>query len=82
MEYQKLTKNKRKTYNQQAKEQLINDSKDSKTFWSTIRKLNGRKHKIPNIPITTWFEHYDELLSLGYTYPPLKHHAQWKVLLY
>ena len=63
MEYQKLTKNKRKAYNQQAKEQLIKDSKDSKTFWSTIRKLNGRKHKIPNIPITTWFEHYDELLN-------------------
>ena len=65
MEYQRLTKNKRKIYNQQAKEKLIKDSKDSKSFWATIRKLNGKKHTIPNIPITTWFEHYDELLNFS-----------------
>ena len=63
MAYQKLVKEKRKKYNQEAKEKLIKDSKDSKTFWATIRKLNSRKAKLPNIPILTWFQYYNQLLN-------------------
>ena len=70
MEYQKLIKDKRKIYNQEAKEKLIKDSKDSKTFWATIRKLNSRTLKVPNIPITTWFQHYSQLLNPPETKAP------------
>ena len=63
LEYQKLIKDKRRLYNQEAKEKLIRDSKDSKSFWATIRKLNFRKIKLPNISITQWFEHYSKLLN-------------------
>ena len=62
-EYQNLIREKRKLYNQQAKEQVVKDSKDSKMFWSTIRKLNFRKVKFPNITMDQWQYHYTELLN-------------------
>ena len=67
MAQKKLIKDKRKKFNQEAKEKLIKDSKDSKTFWATIRKLNCRKIKIPNIPISTWFQYYSQLLGISDT---------------
>ena len=63
LEYQKLIKDKRKVYNKKAKEKLINDCKDSRSFWSTIRKLNARKIKWPNITIQQWQDHYTKLFN-------------------
>ena len=63
LEYQQLIKEKRRTYNKKAKEKLINDCKDSRSFWSTIRKLNTRKIKWPNITIKQWQDHYTKLFN-------------------
>ena len=62
-EYQKLIKEKRRTYNKQAKEKLVKECKDSRSFWSTIRKLNTSKIKWPNISITQWYDHYNKLYN-------------------
>ena len=63
LEYQRLVKDKRRIYNKKAKEKLINDCKDSRSFWSTIRKLNTRKIKWPNITIQQWQNHYTNLFN-------------------
>ena len=63
LEYQKLIKDKRKAYNKRMKEKLIENCKDSKSFWGTIKQLNTKKIKLPNIPITEWFHHYNNLLN-------------------
>ena len=63
MEYQKLIKNKRRSYNQQMKEKLLRNCKDSKSFWDTIKQLGSKKLKLPNITIGQWFTHYNNLLN-------------------
>ena len=63
LEYQRLIKEKRRSYNQQAKEKLRRECKDSKSFWTTIRQLNHRKTKLPNITTDQWFNHYNNLLN-------------------
>ena len=63
LEYQKLIKEKRRVYNKRTKEKLIKECKDSRSFWSTIRKLSARKIKWPNITIEQWQDHYTSLFN-------------------
>ena len=63
LDYQRLIKDKRRVYNKKAKEKLIHDCKDSRSFWSTIRKLSIRKIKWPNITIQQWQDHYTKLFN-------------------
>ena len=63
LEYQNLIKDKRRIYNKQAKEKLIKDCKDSRSFWSTIRKLSMKKIKWPNITIQQWKNHFTQLFN-------------------
>ena len=63
LEYQKLIRDKRKIYNQQTKDKLIRESRDSRSFWALIRKLNWRNIKWPNITIRQWHNHYTNLFN-------------------
>ena len=62
-EYQKLIKEKKITYRRITYNTLVEDSKDSKKFWSTINKLNTRKKKIANITAQQWEQHFTDLLN-------------------
>ena len=63
LDYQKLIREKRRIYNRQAKDKLIKECRDSRSFWAMIRKLNMRKIKWPNISIGQWYDHYVNLFN-------------------
>ena len=62
-EYQKLLKEKKKQYKKDGQEQLLANRKDSKQFWATVRRLNNRKQKVPNITNEEWEKHFENLLN-------------------
>ena len=61
--YQKLLRDKRKKYNREMKDQLKTDSKDSKKFWSTIKRISARRTPPPNITKERWQNHFTNLLN-------------------
>ena len=65
LEHQKLVRDKRRAYNKQTKEKLIKESRDSRSFWALIKKLNWKKTKWPNITIGQWHDHYTHLFNPG-----------------
>ena len=61
VEYHQLIRDKRKEYNCQTKKQILDDIKDSKKFWRRIKMLSANRPKLPNIPIQTWEEHFNNV---------------------
>ena len=62
-EYHKLLREKRSKYNKDMKMQLKEDCKDSKKFWTTIKKLSVQRSQPPNIPSERWENHFSQLLN-------------------
>ena len=58
LEYQKLIREKRKLYKSETQKKLVDSRKDSKQFWAEIRKLTFKKHKLANIGINSWGDHF------------------------
>ena len=62
-EYHKLLREKRKKYNKVMKNQLKEDSKDCKKFWTTIKRLSARRVQPPDITKERWQNHFSNLLN-------------------
>jgi hypothetical protein len=45
------------------RQSLLKDKHDSKAFWSTIRKVKGRKNIKPQIAIEEWEKHFKRILG-------------------
>ena len=63
IEYQRLIKNKKKQYRIDTYQKLIDNKKDSKKFWKTIRGVFARRNKVANISLNKWEEHFSQLLN-------------------
>ena len=63
LQYNKLIKEKKKAYKKETQEQLIENRKDSKKFWSMIKKISFRQIKLPKIDISEWKLYFFNLLN-------------------
>ena len=63
LKYNKLMKEKRKTFKKETQESLVKSRKDSKKFWNLIKKINFKSIKLPNISIREWGEYFTNLLN-------------------
>lgn len=63
LDYNKTIKQKRKKYNQETKDKLLEDCKDGKTFWTTINRLSFRRPKLANISPERWENHFHKVYN-------------------
>ena len=63
LKYNKLIKEKRKSYKKEAQEKLLKNRKDSKKFWDLIKKINFKNIKLPKISITDWGNYFTNLFN-------------------
>ena len=61
-EYKGLIRQKKKMYHAETRKALTNHARDSRTFWSIVRKVSRRKTNEPDIGIETWKQHFAKLL--------------------
>ena len=74
IDYHKLLREKRKKYNRDMKTQLKEDSKDSKKFWSTIKRISTKKTPQPDISKERWQTHFTQLLNPNSEQPQSSEH--------
>ena len=63
LNYNKLIKEKRKTFKKETQEKLVENRKDSKKFWDLIKKINFKNIKLPKISISEWGTYFANLLN-------------------
>ena len=61
--YQKLLNKKKTEHNQNLFDKLIQNFKDSSSFWGIIKSLKSNKQSIPDIDLKEWEEHFREVLN-------------------
>jgi hypothetical protein len=59
--YLSTTKDKKKSYNDKVTEALLDNIKDSKKFWSTVRGLKRKPKVTPSVDINIWKEHFEHM---------------------
>jgi len=69
--YQDLRDSKCSDYKKQMRERLLVAAKDSRTFWSTVKKISGRTKTMGNISKDDWFKHFQVIFdaSVGTAQP-------------
>ena len=63
LQYNKLIKEKKKTYKKETQEKLIENRNDSKKFWDMIKSITFRQIKLPKIDISEWKTYFFNLLN-------------------
>ena len=63
IEYQRLIREKRKSYKKGMQEKLINARQDTKSFWTEIRRLSFRKSRLAKITIEQWGTHFNQVFN-------------------
>jgi exonuclease III len=61
--YHKLLKEKKRLYNENIQDSLLNHRNDSKKFWSTVNSSSKKKLEKPNIDINLWKEYFENILT-------------------
>ena len=63
LKYNKVIKEKRKSYKKETQDKLLENRKDSKKFWDLIKKINFKSIRIPKISIKDWGLYFYNLLN-------------------
>ena len=62
-----MTKTKKDQYHQNKLDSLLSSVNDSKSFWSKIKYMTGRKvRQIYNITTEEWLEHFETFFNDGF----------------
>ena len=61
--YDNMLKEKRLSYKQNMRKNLVDKRKDMNSFWSCIRKMKPRENKDVNIKIDQWQNHFSHVLG-------------------
>ena len=65
--FKNMTKTKKDHYHQNKLDSLLSSVNDSKSFWSKLKYMTGRKvRKINNITTEEWLEHFETLFNDGF----------------
>ena len=63
--YKSTIAEKKKQYKITVHQALFDNKRNSSKFWDTVRRARQRKTKHPDIAITTWQEHFQNILDKG-----------------
>ena len=63
LQYNKLIKEKKKTYKKETQEKLLENRNDSKKFWNLIKKINFKTINLPKISLNEWKTYFQNLLN-------------------
>ena len=64
-EYKSTVKEKKQQYKTSVHQALFDNKRNSSKFWDTVRRARQRKTKQPNIDISTWQNHFQNVLGNG-----------------
>ena len=64
-EYKSSVKEKKQQYKTSVHQALFDNKRNSSKFWDTVRRARQRKTKQPNIEISTWQNHFQNVLGNG-----------------
>ena len=65
--FKNMTKTKKDQYHQNKLDYLLSSVNDSKSFWSKLKYMTGRKvRQINNITTEDWLEHFETLFNDGF----------------
>lgn len=62
-EYKRTRREKRLSYKRRTKDELLREKKNGKTFWSIINKARKKTPQQPDLNITEWKHHFENLLA-------------------
>ena len=63
--YKSTIAEKKKQYKITVHQALFDNKRNSSKFWDTVRRARQRKPKHPDIAVTTWQEHFQNILDKG-----------------
>ena len=61
--YKDTLRQKRRTYREAVCTELLSKSKDSKAFWSIVRRTTRKTVSLPNITLDTWADYFRKLFE-------------------